>query len=329
MPNETIAQSLASKIADYRLGEIVQPDTDHVLRWAQQFPPEVRTGLLKELDHVLEHMYCSQEAAIAFLDGLLTNTALAGSDPGAFWRQATLLNIQQNGRSQSDMLGLFNRLIEAKHGLADQKANSSDFIYIDDVIFTGNRIGNDLDLWIKKDAPAVATVHIIVLATHSLGAWQLGNRLFKAAQQAGKNINFKTWRVIEIENRKSSRDVSEVLWPVSLPASASEYNSGRFPFEARRPGQTKSPFSSEEGRQLLEGAFVEAGMRIRSFSANPAASMRPLGYGPFGVGFGATIVTYRNCPNNAPLALWWGDPTAGRFHPLSKWLPLVPRKTYG
>jgi hypothetical protein len=34
------------------------------------------------------------------------------------------------------------------------------------------------------------------------------------------------------------------------------------------------------------------------------------------LGFGSTIVTFRNCPNNAPLAFWAGDP----------WYPLFPRK---
>jgi hypothetical protein len=35
------------------------------------------------------------------------------------------------------------------------------------------------------------------------------------------------------------------------------------------------------------------------------------------LGFGSLIVTYRNCPNNAPLALWVDHP----------WYPLFPRTT--
>jgi hypothetical protein len=329
MPNEQTAQSLAAKIADYRFGEIAQPDGEHVLRWVHQFPEAVRAGVLSEMDHVLGKTYCSRASAVQFLAGLLTNAALAGENAGLFWHQANLLDIQQNGHSQKEMLVLFKELLAAGYGQNHQTTNSNAYVYIDDAIFTGNRVGNDLEAWLKSDAPKIAKVHIIVLAVHTLGSWQLGNRLKKAAADAGKDITFSTWRIGEIENRKAYRDSSEILWPVSLPPSAAEYAGGRFPFEPRRPGGTKSPFSSEAARQLLEGALVEAGMRIRSFSANPAAIIRPLGYGPFGVGFGSTIVTYRNCPNNAPLALWWGDPTAGRLHPLSKWLPLVPRKTYG
>ena len=47
-------------------------------------------------------------------------------------------------------------------------------------------------------------------------------------------------------------------------------------------------------------------------------SARPLGFSLLKtLGFGATVVTHRNCPNNCPLALWAGDP----------WYPLFRRKT--
>jgi hypothetical protein len=114
-----------------------------------------------------------------------------------------------------------------------------------------------------------------------------------------------------------------------LPAEAAGYHQGRFPLEPRAPGGTGQFFSSETRRSVLEQAFLKAGLRIRSFSANPHAALRPLGFSPFGVGFGSLFLSFRNCPNNAPLALWWGDHTKPSWHPFSKWYPLVPRKTYG
>lgn len=328
LSDEKLAASLATKIADYRLGEIEPPDGDHVLRWVRQFPEADRSDVLSELDHVLGKTYISKTGATSFLGGLLTLNSLAGDDPSSFWRDVNLLNIQKNGNSQNDMLAILEELKLTKFG-KQKKEKSDTYIYIDDVLFTGNRIGNDLELWIQDSAPDAADLHIIVLGLHKLGNWQLGERLKKAVTASGKDIKFKTWRGVELENRKAYRDRSEILWPVSLPASAAEYGQGKFAFEPRNPGQTHFPFSSENGRQRLELAFVEAGMKIRSFSENSAPIMRPLGFSPFGLGFGSTIVTYRNCPNNAPLALWWGDPSKGRLHPLGKWLPLVPRKTYG
>ena len=128
MPNEQLAESLASKLSDYRAGEILAPDADHVLRWAYQFPEEYRAGLLSELNHVLNATYFSQEAAVQFLDGLLTNAALSGVNPRLFWHQANLLNIQQHGHSQTEMLSLFKMLMQARYGLEQGQAKSNVFI---------------------------------------------------------------------------------------------------------------------------------------------------------------------------------------------------------
>ena len=88
------------------------------------------------------------------------------------------------------------------------------------------------------------------------------------------------------------------------------------------------PFSSEDVRMLLDREMLLDGMLIRSFSQSPSRALSPLGFSAYGLGFGSMIVTYRNCPNNTPLALWWGDPEAPSNHPFSRWYPLLPRKTY-
>jgi len=125
-----------------------------------------------------------------------------------------------------------------------------------------------------------------------------------------------------------------VLWPVGVPQDPGlqDYlaEAHRFPFEPRQPGGRleNNIFSSEVGRQLLERELLIAGSRIRSFSRNPNQWLRPLGYSAYGLGFGSMVVTYRNCPNNTPLALWWGDPNAAPGHPFRSWYPLLPRKTY-
>lgn len=77
-------------------------------------------------------------------------------------------------------------------------------------------------------------------------------------------------------------------------------------------------FSGENGRGLVEQEFLKAGVGIRDQSPYLTKYQRPLGNSVLEtLGFGSMIVTYRNCPNNAPLALWAGDP----------WYPLFPRKT--
>src|SRR5262249_38191325 len=77
-------------------------------------------------------------------------------------------------------------------------------------------------------------------------------------------------------------------------------------------------YSNDEGRQLLETEFLKAGARIRQQCPNLGPTQRPLSHMTLEtLGFGSLIVTFRNCPNNAPLALWCGHP----------WYPLFPRAT--
>lgn len=326
--DDELAASIAEKLADYRQGEIAPPDAQHVDLWVGQFPKEVRSTVLSEMNTVLSHSYLSRGLAEQFLNGLLNNHKLTGGDPKAFWERAQVLQIQQNGNSQSEMVALFEGLASAKFGILTKTKSPSSYIYIDDVIFTGNRVASDVIEWIKNESQNEVVLHIIVLAIHTSGSWWIRKKLDQFKKDSGKNFEYHIWRGVEIENRKAYRNRSEIYWPVALTDSASEYSLGPYPFEARAPGGTGTPFSSEASRQVLESALLDAGMKIRGFSAQPAANLRPLGFSSFSVGFGATIVTYRNCPNNAPLALWWGDPEAPSGHPFRNWRPLTPRKTY-
>lgn len=272
----------------------------------------------------------------SFFSDLITNQQLAGENPCTFWGTSHMLDIQQNGHSQSEIRALFGDALMERCGLKLDCCGHPDgaFIYLDDVLFSGGRIGDDLECWITGEAPAKATVHVIVIAAHRFGEWKCTSRVRAAAKNAGKIIDFHFWAALRIENRNRYRNKSEVLWPTAIPddADLKAYmaEEQKYPFVARQSGEIPEHafFSSEQGRQLLERELLLAGMRIRSFSQNPNRALRPLGFSPFGLGFGSMIATYRNCPNNTPLALWWGDPKADADHPFSKWYPLLPRKTY-
>lgn len=328
--------SIATTIQDYRAGELAKPTSNHVERWIQQFDTVVQLPMLRELNHVLDKTYFTKASVSSFFSDLITHQQLAGEDPCAFWSGSHILDIQQNGHSQSEIRALFDEALMERCGLKIDDCGNPDgaFIYLDDVLFSGGRIGDDLESWITEEAPAKATVHAIVIVAHRFGEWKCTNRVRAAAENAGKVIDFRFWAALRIENRNYHRNKSEVLWPTAIPddADLKAYmaEEQKFPFVARHPGQIfeHGVFSTEQGRQLLERELLIAGMRIRSFSQNPNRALRPLGFSPFGLGFGSMIVTYRNCPNNTPLALWWGDPNAHPDHPFSKWYPLLPRKTY-
>jgi hypothetical protein len=331
-----LLKSIADTIYDYRAGDFPQPTSNHVARWIAQFDEEVQIPLLQEVDHVLKLTYFDKDLVSDIFDDRVKSENIAGEKPRLFWRSANFLRIQQNGHSQEELLVPFGESLKSQLAvdIDDCGKEGGPFIYLDDAVFSGSRVGNDISAWIKADAPTEAIVHIIVFVVHSLGEYQMLKRLRKEALEAGKKIDFKLWRRLTLENKKYERDTSEVLWPAILPddeaVKAYIDTEEKFPFEARKPGGKLKHeiFSSEEGRQLLEREFLLAGIKILGGCKEHKKVMRPLGFSYFGLGFGSMFVTYRNCPNNCPLALWWGDPEAPPSSPLGQWYPLLPRKTY-
>ncbi|TBR36064.1 MULTISPECIES: phosphoribosyltransferase-like protein [Dyella] len=330
---DNLLEGIAKTIQAYRQGELEEPSPLHVDRWARQFTPKNQIPFLREFQHVIAQTFLTKDVVIKFLSDLVTNEALAGKDPRSFWSQANVLRIQKDGQSQKEMVKLFATSLEAAYGLklASCGTRGGAYIYLDDVLFGGGRVGTDLEDWIKNTAPPSSTVHVILIAYHRLGQYFVEKKLNRAAKDVGKRLNLKFWRLGELENRLNRRNESDVLWPSAAPdhpatqAYLHAQSQGKFPLQLRQPGGKFDLFSSEEGRQVLESEFLIAGVKIRSLS-NLSDWFRPLGCGPFGAGFGALIATYRNCPNNCPLALWWGDPqqASGALD----WYPLLQRKTY-
>src|SRR5208283_2045607 len=91
---------------------------------------------------------------------------------------------------------------------------------LDDAIFTGNRVLSDLKKWIQSEALKKAQVHVIVMAYHRLGQWYADKNIKTAMTNAGRQIDFQWWRVLEIENTRKNKNVSEVLWPARIPDDA-------------------------------------------------------------------------------------------------------------
>lgn len=326
---DDLLASLAATTADYREGDLAAPTPEHVERWINQFDAAVQLPILREMDHVLKQTYFSRARTAKFLAGLFQTKKLVGEDPCAFWKGAKFLDIQGGGASQTQMIALFSKLLEANCGFEASECgkNAGVFLYIDDATFTGNRVKQDIEKWIAGDAPAKATVHIVMIAMHTGARYYAeqhnkGN-ILKAAKDAEKDITFHWWCELDLENQRAHTDSSDVLRPVRIPddpAVAEYVGAMTYKPHLRTPGQVggKGIFSSDEARQLLEEEFLKAGVRIRQMCPNLNKYQRPLGNMLLEtLGFGSLIVTFRNCPNNAPLALWAGDP----------WHPLFPRTT--
>ncbi len=317
--------SIANTIKDYRAGERPVSGTDHVEKWISQFDASVRLPMLREMDYVLKRTYFSLQKVTAFLESLVKTKKLVGEDPCSFWRSVQFLDIQQGGNSQTDMLALFSEVLKRQYGFGiDGCGDKSEvYVYLDDGIFTGNRVRRDLEAWIKDAAPSKATLHIVSIALHSGGQYYAKKHIDKTAAAVSKTIGSTWWRAIELEDRKKYSDTADVLRPIIIPDDdAVQKYIATMEYEPtlRRSGNVgaNALFSSDEGKNLLEQEFLKVGAQIRQRCPNLGDTQRPLGHMTLDtLGFGSLIVTFRNCPNNAPLALWVGDP----------WYPLFSRTT--
>lgn len=325
MSKTSLLKSIAGTIADYRAGEIDAPTPEHVETWVEQFEGEVQEPLLEELDHVLKQTYMPKATVQKFLSSLVKNKDLAGDDPCSYWKLVKFLDIQRGGNSQREILRMFDSILqeECDLGIDDCGGKAAAYLYLDDGIFTGNRVRNDINSWVQSDAPKEAKVHVVTIALHRGGQYYAETRIGSAAQGAGKKITVRWWRCVEIEDRRRYVNSSDVLRPTSLPDDelTQEYvQSLKYAPVLRKSGSVGNNkfFSSEAGRHLLEQELLKAGARIRSMCPYLNVYQRPLGNMVLEtLGFGSLLVTFRNCPNNCPLAFWAGDP----------WYPLFPRKT--
>ena len=313
---EELLESVAETIKDYRQGELATPTKEHVDKWVKQFDEGTQVPILEEMNHVLKKTYFSRERMIAFLRGVLKAERLVKGNPRAFWSDVEFITIQKKGESQKEMLALFGSLLEENYELkiAECKTSSNTFIYLDDAIFSGGRILEDLSLWAKEEAPQKATVHVIVAAKHE-GFWFNRENLLKAFRESGKDIT-PVWYppMIVLENRKAHKDVSDVLFPIEIKddpviktyvdyldreiQELIETNKlpKNFSLTWREPKHENRPmiFSSEEGRQTLEREFSKKGIHILEKCTYLKGQKRPLGYMYFsGFGFGSPIVTFR------------------------------------
>ena len=315
---ENLLASIANTIKDYRAGEIAEPTPEHVDRWIKQFGDDVQVPMLRELEYVLKRTYVSRDQAQRLF------AKIARSFPRDFWKTAHILDIQQNGSSQTEMRRLLMPILHQYHGadINHEGTSGGAFVYLDDAIFTGERVIADLSGWMRSHAPTNGTLHLMVMALHEGGRYwiQRNEERFKYGKQF--SMRFWAFEGFAFENRRAYRNCSDVLWPTFGTDMEDD-------FQPRQVGREESRlFTGEPGRQLLERELYDAGRRIQGFAANPSAVLKPLGFSNFYPGFGSLFVTYRNCPNNCPLALWYGDPSYGPNHPLGRWYPLFPRKTY-
>ncbi len=326
-----LLKSIAATVADYRKGEVPPRTPDLIEGWVQQFPATIQDPLLKVLNDVFGKSYISRDNFKAFLTGLAsTDKVSPGHKPADFWRKANILSIQLGGNSQKEILATFDEVLQKTHRfrLADTGSKDGDFIYLDDCIGTGTRVRTDVCKWLETEAPKQVKLHVITPVLYA-GSWWIDAKIQETAAANGKTVSLQKWRLdkFKMENRLAFRNTSDVLWPTAIPSDPDVQAYAKYlqdlghPVTLRIPGNPGASgiFKNDAERILLEQAFLIRGCQIRQECSNLPDRARPLGFHNLEcLGFGSMFVTYRNCPNNCPLALWVQQ---------AEYQALLPRKT--
>lgn len=309
MRREQLLHSIAMAILDYREGEVPKPTPEHVERWANQFDASEQVPVLGELAYVLETSYFSKHRTIEILRNLFQLSPVKRRSPRAYWEETSFLDIQPPGQhSQREMLRLCQQAMNDvwDHGIRINDHRSCHSIYVDDFIFTGDHASKQLSDWVWSEAARSCDLAVFALAAYDHGIQAVKASVNTWSGNSHKAVNFH--QVTELPQRRlgnliSGRDVYQTPGQDWLPS----------PHEI---------FSSAEGRAALQRVLYGAGSKIVALSQNPSPILQPLGYR----NFGTPVASFINCPNNSPLALWWGDPSKPSTHPLGRWYPLLNRR---
>ena len=337
MTDETLPQKIANIIGTYRNGEFGAYDHNHVLRWASQFEADEQNIVLEETHKILKRNFITKDKFFQFVDVLIDSDVVHVNDKDNYWKNASALNIQKNGNSQNEINEIFASKIFEQYGVTDLVGKqSTEYIYLDDFIFSGNRLYADMEDWIINESPEKCRVCIITIGWFIYGQWCTENKLKKLAEKTGKSIDFvfASYTEFRLENRLYRKDYSEVFWPTELVAELEGYPQflarENFSPKYRVTNGVSNKVFSRSRREEYEKIIFKYGLKIMTFPSSNSPVVKPLGYSTYrGFGFGSTMFSFRNCPNNNPLVFWWGDPAADSSHPFSNWYPLLQRKTYG
>lgn len=99
MSNIDTCNKIAEIIRDYRDGEFGTYDSSHVEKWIAQFNADEQETVLLETLKILKRNYITRENFSQFVDVLIGSDAVYKGEKDGYWRNVSLLDIQQNGNS--------------------------------------------------------------------------------------------------------------------------------------------------------------------------------------------------------------------------------------
>ena len=343
-------------IKDFKREEVNDLITpQRVNKWVNQFSTQDREIVRSETLRILKKRYYSRKKVQeSFILGLLKFVKKKYRNNDDFINSTVFLDLQPKGKSQGIYLEMVNSLSKKKFNCSINRSphkNVKHYIYIDDVLCTGNTFYQDIESWASDKAPSGKTYLSELLSNKFslINAFvfihdknflkkqhQFSYRLadnFNTHLEWGRNTMInnslanpsKLDCMIPVENGQS--DIVH-KYKIEVENSVDEYVRGQYQTKPEffRPNdlpKKENFFSSAENRMKYENILLKKGIEILRNSSIYKPNIRPLGYSLPSVldfGFGALCFTFNNVPNNSPLVFWYSG---------EGFMPLFPRKAAG
>jgi hypothetical protein len=334
---EDLADQVVAIVEDYRNDDGIEMSSNRILQWANQFEPGDRAFVLEETKNILSQRYVTKSTGLKFLK--LGVEKLAESynyrSPSAFLKNTVLLDLQEEGKSQKALLEMLDDVARNHWGVNSSEFSShsqSNYLYIDDVLCTGNTLFLDIRDWLadggNQRVEEGANVIFLYVFIHSLNFDKLRWR-FRYDDDVNSGFKYKILYMHQVENdyREVESDL-DLVFPLrqNQPQAVFDYLdsidslSDQSVFRASGKPKEEKLFSSPENRIRYENILLSEGLSILDSVSVQKENVRPLGYtlpSHKTLGFGTLSFTWRNVPNNTPLIFWYSAPD---------WQPLFENK---
>ncbi|WP_284942362.1 hypothetical protein [Enterobacter sp. MEB024] len=332
LTDENAIDKIVEKLSDYRYPPAKGMSSEHVSKWIKQFSVDDRRFILDETLYLLRAGYLSEDLYKALLKAMARNEKNT-----KFFRYAGFLDIQKKGNSQKELLHSLYEMVNVKFSIVtnssteDEVNNFKRFVYIDDTSFSGEKVIKSITDFVMSFDLRNIKINVYLFSSHTLSDYNIKRRLDEVFNGRNILIYVQNGGLRKVENRKSQSAKSGVFWPkiesVDVPEVFDEldvykgiYRKGYF---------TTDSFRNQASRDRFESILTKVGFDILQNRKTPSEVLKPLGFSTFdGLGFGGTTFTYRNCPNNVPLAFWWGAYEPTGHAALDCWYPLMRRNGY-
>lgn len=341
-------------IKGYRNDDGIYISTADIERWSAQFGDDA-DFIITETTHLFSETYFNKNKITKKIHELFAKIVdeLYESDWRRFSSDCVLLNLQEAEKSQKAFVEIGTEIINSRIAPETHSNLSGDkktFIYLDDITATGGTIISKLLPWIRDNFNELFNEKIKLIVYHTcVLKWELGNCKYRLIKQLGEKYGCdKTESVIKnkiiwkesykIENiTTNNKSILNLVKPDKMYfPEIEEYHNElintpygiydrRFANQALRPPGSPAVekfYSSPENRNRFEKLILQHSYAIMQDGTdiNEKPNRRPLGYtvpSHATLGSGCLFATWRNAPNNMPLAFWLQT---------ANWTPLLQRK---